>query len=145
MYIKEDDIAMNWTAVFHFDSKVTSSINSSDLMLSLKPDTNISLNIIIIDDTINKSLNLLISGIKVKITRSLSAMGSKTLPISVSRLFFLASHPSKKSVIEANIKSVKATKYNTPIDRVLSNNKSNGIIMDIKILEEVRIFGIKEP
>ena len=50
MYIKEDDIAMNWTVVFHFDSKVTSSINSSDLVLSLKPDTNISLNIIIIDD-----------------------------------------------------------------------------------------------
>ena len=72
-------------------------------------------------------------------------MGSKILPISVSRLFFRASHPSKKSVIEANIKSVKATKYNTPIDRVLSNNKSNGIIMDIKILEEVSIFGIKEP
>ena len=50
MYIKEDDIAMNWTAVFHFDNKVTSRINSSDLVLSLKPDTNISLNIIIIDD-----------------------------------------------------------------------------------------------
>ena len=72
-------------------------------------------------------------------------MGSKILPISVSRLFFLASHPSKKSVIEANIKSVNAAKYNKPIDRALSNNKSNGIIRAIKILEEVRIFGIKEP
>ena len=88
LYIRADDMAISWIAVFHFDNKVTLRINSSDLMLSLKPDTNISLKIITIDDIINKSLNLLISGIKVRITSSLSAIGSKILPISVSWLFF---------------------------------------------------------
>ena len=131
-------------AVFHFDKRVTLRIIFSDLRFSLNPDIKISLKIIKIDDKINKLSKLLISGIKVKITSNLSAIGSKILPISVSSSFFLASQPSKKSEIAANIKRIKDIRYNIPIDKLLPNSKSKGIISAIMILEKVSKFGIKE-
>lgn len=131
-------------AVFHFDKRVTSRIIFSDLRFSLNPDIKISLKIIKIDDKTNKLSKLLISGIKVKITSNLSAIGSNILPISVSSLFFLANQPSKKSEIAANIKRIKDIRYNTPNDKLLPINKSKGIINAIMILEKVSRFGIKE-
>ena len=131
-------------AVFHFDKRVTSRIIFSDLRFSLNPDIKISLKIIKIDDKTNKVPKLLISGIKVKITSNLSAIGSNILPISVSSLFFLANQPSKKSEIAANIKRIKDIRYNTPNDKLLPINKSKGIINAIMILEKVSRFGIKE-
>ena len=131
-------------AVFHFDKRVTLRIIFSELRFSLNPDINISLKIIKIDDRTNKPSKLLISGIKVKITSNLSAIGSKILPISVSLLFFLANQPSKKSEIAAYTKRIKDIRYNIPIDKLLSNSKSKGIINAIMILEKVSKFGIKE-
>ena len=44
-----DDTAINWLAVFHFDNLVTSRIKSLDFRLSRNPETSISRNIIIIE------------------------------------------------------------------------------------------------
>ena len=52
--------------------------------------------------------------------------------------------PSKKSEIAANTKRIKEVKYKIPIDKLLSNNKSKGIIKAMIILEKVSKFGIKE-
>lgn len=41
--------------------------------------------------------------INAQLTNSLSAIGSKNLPNLVTKLYFLAYHPSIKSVIEAII------------------------------------------
>ena len=48
--------------------------------------------------------------INAPITRILSAIGSKNLPKSVTRLYFLAIYPSKKSVNAATKKIIAVIK-----------------------------------
>lgn len=68
---------------------------------------------------------------------SLSANGSKTIPIIETTLYFLARYPSKKSVILAVRKIIKANEWAFSIGakKVIGNNGTR------KSLIIVRMFG----
>ena len=71
------------------------------------------------------------------ITKALSAIGSKILPILVTALYFLAYHPSTQSVRTA---MVQMNPTNNLICRLPSIRK-NGAVNAMTILNELNMFG----